>query len=186
MLQLNIRTTNFILGMKTDPGKVDPNMPEPTSKGEYKAPKNNLKVTPVSVKIDSTASREAVGLYTVTALGKKLASRGQSELSEGIARRMREGREVRNNGPVTNAIADISRSNMMPKQKGLTVKSMPAPQITVTPSRIVGSIDPGSSKIVITPGQYKLQYLPAKVDISVKQYASVRMWTTQSSYDAYA
>ncbi|TCS79640.1 DUF6470 family protein [Pectinatus cerevisiiphilus] len=186
MLQLNIRTTNFILGMKADPGKVDPNMPEPTSKGKYEAPKNNLKIIPVSVKINSTAARESLGLYTVSALGKKLASQGAEGLSEGIARRMREGREVRNNGPLTNVLADISRENMMPKQVGLTVSSMPAPQITVTPSKIEGTIDPGISTIEITPGKYTLQYLPAKVNISVKQYASVKMWTTQNNYDAYA
>lgn len=185
MLRLNMRTTNFALNMRTDPGKADPNMPEPTGKGEYIAPQNNQKVVPVEVKIDSTASRQTVGIYTQTAFSEKMAARGQQQLSEGIARRMREGRQVRNNGPLTNAIVSISRSNMMPRQAELTIVSMPAPKITVTPSRIEGTIDPGVSKIVITPGKYTLQYSPAKVDISVDRYASIKMWTT-GNYDIYA
>lgn len=186
MLCLNIKTTNLILNMKTDPGKVDPNMPEPTSKGEYKAPSANLHVEAAKVEIDSRQSRQAVGLYTDKAFNQKMASLGKQKLAQGIARRMQEGRQIRNDGPHANVIAQISRGKMIPQPKQLTVASMPAPKITVIPAKVEGNIDPGVSKMQITAGQYKLDFQPAKVNISVKQYSSIRMWTSQNKYDTYA
>nr|WP_269140282.1 DUF6470 family protein [Pectinatus sottacetonis] len=186
MLCLNIRSSNLILNMKSFQGKADPNMPEPSGQGKYIAPSCNLKVTPATVKIDSTASREVVGLYTDSAFSKKMAERGEKALSAGIARRMQEGREVMENGALTDALGDISRRNMLPKQKQLAIVSMPAPKITVTPAHIEGTIDPGISQIKLTAGKYKLDFEPAKVDISVKQYASIKMWVTQGHCDTYA
>lgn len=184
MLHLNIRTTNFQLNMKADPGKADPSMPEPTGKGTNIMPQNKERITPAFVHIDSTPSREALGLYTWSTFAKKLNQYDQQKVSSGTARRMREGRQVRDGGQLSNVIANIARQNTLPELKGLTTRFMPAPEISVTPSKIEGSIDPGTDKIAITPGKYTLDYAPAKENISVGRYASVKMWTT-GSYDIY-
>lgn len=185
MLRLNMQTTDFAMTMKADWGKADPNMSEPSTKGTYVAPQSRQKVVPAQVKINSTASREAVGLYTNMAFCRRRGEEGRSRLSEGIARRMREGREVRNDGPKTNVIASIAKQNMISRQIGLTVENMPAPEIIVAPARVEGTIDSGVDKMDITPGRYQLDYEPAKENIAVKQYASTKISVT-GDYDLYA
>ena len=182
---LNIRTSNLVLQTKSKMAKADPNMPEPTSKGEYKAPSANVYATQLEIKIDGRKTREALGIYTDAAFNKKMASDGKQKVLAGIGRRMREGRQARTS-TTTGVFAQISKSKMIPPTKEIRVTALPAPDFTVIPSKVQGDIDPGVSKMQITAGKYKMDYTPPSVDISVDQYSSVRMWTSEDNYDTYA
>jgi hypothetical protein len=186
MLTLNIRTTDFASQMHTDWGKADASFGQPSGKGEYIQPQNKLVVTPVEVKIDSSACREALGLYTNTRWAQKYGAEGEQKLADNIAQTMKEAREVMKKGARSNAIINVERQHLLPEQKQFKIASMPSAKITVTPSEIKGVIDPGSDMIESVPGKYHLDYSPANVDISVNSYSSVKMWTTGNKYSIYA
>ncbi|MDQ0202833.1 DUF6470 family protein [Pectinatus haikarae] len=186
MLKLNIRTTNITLNMSKDWGSVDASFDQPSGRGDYIQPQNRLEVTSAEVKIDSTHAREALGIYTNTRRAQLNATEGKQALSSGIARVMKEARTVMKNGAKSNAIVNVERQHLLPKQKQLTVTSMPSAEITVIPSEVNGEIIPGHDKIESIPGKYNMNYTPAKVDISVDNYSSVKMWTSGNEYSIYA
>ncbi len=185
MLHLDLQITNIRLQMTTDRGKVDASCSQPKDKGTYQAPQNKLIVTPVKVEIDSTACREAWGCYTTAALSQKLAQAGKKAVESGIARRMRQGRQVMENGAKTDAIVNVNWENMLPKKGELRLADVPPPKITVIPSKIEGEIKPGKIQIDIKPGKYNFNFKPAKVQMAVKQYASVKV-TVAGNYSIKA
>ena len=187
MLCLNIRTTYPVIGMHAQLSSIETKSPSAELHTQYQAADAAVWPSEAEVDIDQYPSRHAYGFSNLHDLGEQAAQDGFSGVQKGIDRRVREGNDFLHNGTKYNVVAAEERAKLVPRQdRVLVVGPVPKPTITVKPSEMQGSIDPGKDAVTIVPHEVETNYTPGILDIWLKDPGSVRMWTTEGQYDIYA
>ena len=187
MLCLNIRATNAMIGIKTEPGKLNQQSAPAKLSRDYEAPKAGIWPDYVKVDIDQYPCRKAYGYRTNWDSLHEFGQKGLQGVQEGVARRAREGTELLENGAKYNVIAAQAKRKITEHSDvRLQFQMIPKPEITVHIPEMRGNIDVGQDKMKIEPSSLKQEYTPTSVDTYIEQKQNLRMWTTEGKYDIYA
>lgn len=184
---LNIRSTNIMLGMNTQPGRLDIDYNHAKLHTEYEAPRAGIWPELAKVDIDQYPSRRAYGCKTAADSLRDYAAAGRRQVLQYIEKKAQMSTTLVKNAAKYNVYAAEARQQIKPPSEMLIgLVTVPRPVITVTPGRMQGEIDTGTYKTTATPQPVQMEYTPAKVESYVRQRNSLRMWVTDSQYDIYA
>jgi len=146
--------------------------------------KVGLDITHPHILIDSTPSRESMGIYTVLRRYKKFAAESNQRGIEQIGRIAREGleiMEIERGGRGEGAIQRIAR-NKGRKDVRLTIRAAALPNINVRPGAV--NIRDESTKVQSTTrkGADTTRYVPSSISISWKQKPAIELTFIRGSY----
>lgn len=142
--QLQIRTTDAKLGLNIEKPRQVIRQPQATQHIEQPAAIIDIETTKGFMRIDSSQARRDVGMVGPLESSAKYAQEGLKKVLQGMARRASEGRQMMDIANNKNVIPGIAKKNTFPVKAKLGIDFIPS----------VGSV--------------KLDYTPAKVDISVQ------------------
>lgn len=158
----------------------------------YDPPLADVAATQVEIDIDTYNSRKTYGFLNHDDFAKKYGGEGFSDVQANTSRLARSGWNFAKNGahPGANLIGNEAkarlRSEILQWPKWEAVK-IPDPEITVTPSRIKGKMDPGSDTTSIqataTP---EIENRPGSAQTTLASKGYVRQWVSVGRYDVYA
>ena len=192
MLRLNIRQSITQIGMRTQLSTLSPRMIKPEAHTEYVAPRSNKGTTQGELQIDSYPSRHSYGFTNHEDFAKQYGQQGKSDLTAAIKRHNSEAWAMINNGarPGTNQVKQQALGRLdaeINKKRYIVAQAIPDPQISYTPSQVVGETDPGKYDwSVQTDYKADVQFNRGSVETYIRQKGEVRQWVTEDRYDIYA
>lgn len=191
LLRLNIRHALPQTEQRITHGRFDEASPVPAqAHTTLRLGQSNLTVSQPVTSIDNYQSRRAWGARNLTDLTREFGQRGISDVQAGTSKRAQIAWERAENGGKPGN--DIKQQIMQevhadPPETMVGFELMEGPEISVTPSQIVGEPDPGEYKTVIEPPEAaKVHYTPGSVETYVADQGFIRRWVTENEYDIYA
>lgn len=161
-------------------------------KRDYQMPDAAVHATQARVDINSYPSRTAYGFLNNTDFNKKIGDKGWQNIQSFTSKMTQRGWEAARNAArpgynmPTRPSKEILQDHCANKTLW-TLKTVPDPEFTVTPSRVVGNIDPGHEKYDISTEDHadiKIRTGSAETYIATEGF--LRMWTTEGRLDTYA
>lgn len=168
------------------------NQPHPVG-GHLQEARSNMGSTLVRVETDTYPSRHAYGAENLTDLTGDSAQRGKQDVQEGTSTHTQDAWQMIERAgkkPHGNVIYQMARKKLQAKFDNpdrLEVINVPRPTVTVQPSEIVGTPDPGNQTIdiEITPNA-DVQFHPGSITFSMKDPGSIENWVSVGHYDINA
>jgi len=192
MLRLNIRQSITQIGIRTQLSTLSSHMVRPEAHTEYVAPRSNKGTTQGELQIDSYPSRHSYGFTNHEDFAKQYGQQGESDLTAAIKRHNSEAWAMIKNGsrPGVNQVKQQAQGRLsaeINKQRYIVAQAIPDPQISYTPSQVVGETDPGKYDwSVQTDYKADVQFNRGSVETYIRQQGQVRQWVTEDRYDIYA
>ncbi len=176
--QLQITTTQGILGLRTTPGRQEIEQPRAILSQQQPAAIIDMSSTSSQLFLDTTEARVELDLMSVFRRTDESAQFGYQGAMDGIARRAQEGRQlaaIENGG---NPIRNIAMQNTTPPPAPLGIRFIG------NRSKIQMSIQPGTVDIQVSPqkviNEVTIQkpihhYTQGKVTGEMEQWASIQI-----------
>jgi hypothetical protein len=164
-----IKTLRGTFSIEQSPAKLDIQQPQAEL---------NIKRIPSKLTIDQTKAREDVDLKSIFKRTEEFAHLGYQDWLEGIARRRQDGDELMRIENGGNPIAEQAKRNGMKPPKEFNIGWIPSygsVKIDYEPGKV--DIQVETKKPIINSKENKpiISYSPAKVNISLKQYQSLKI-----------
>lgn len=179
--QLQIRTTDTVIDLQIqDPVQ---NIRQPKAKQTIQQPAAILEIntTPGKLNIDSSQARRDLGLLGPLESIDKYAKDGKQAALKGMARRVREGRQMMINagkGMGNQTIKNIAKQNHGPKIAPINIKFVPSVgsvKIDYTPGKLDIKAVPQKPIINTQINRPINEYIPGKITTDVLQRASIEI-----------
>ena len=192
MLRLNIRNTMPRIGIRTQLSTIETHYQKPEGHTEYVAPRSNIGVTKPEIDVDTYPSRHSYGYTNHTDFAKEQGEKGLSDIrssTSGHAQKtwaIIDGAAKQGNDQVVNQ-AKSDLSSRINKQRYIDVQAIPDPTITITPSKLEGTPDPGKVDWTVDTESFApSDFNRGKVEIYLQQKGDIRRWVSEGKYDIYA
>ena len=192
MLRLNMRTTQPMIGIHTQLGKLESHMTPAQLHTENQQARSNAHWTQPALEIDTYPSRHSYGYTNHTDFAREQGQRGQSDLQAAISKKTQQAWDNIDNGGVPGRHPVIEHyqsdlSQAISQQRYLAAELIPDPQITYTPVRAEGEPTPGDVSTQIDTQPFaQTDFTPGQVEVYLQQKPEVRRWVTEGTYDIYA
>ena len=191
LLRLNIRHALPRTEQRINHGRFDQASAVPAqAHTTFRPGQSNLTASQPVTFIDNYQSRRAWGARNLTDLTREFGQRGISDVQAGTSKRAQIAWErAENGGKPGNDIKEqiMQEVHADPPETMVGLELMEGPEISVTPSQIVGETDVGEYKTVIEPPEVaKVHYTPGSVETYVADQGFIRRWVTENEYDIYA
>ena len=184
--QLRMESQMALIQMNSSYEKL--HMKQPHAELSIEQPKAHIKIDskPATLTIDQSKAWEDMNLLNVLKSIQKYASSGKAAVSEGTARRAREGNEMmRIEQEGTPIISQAKRHSERP-EKTLGIDFIPSSfsvRTTYHPGQL--NIDAAIKKPIIhaKANRPDIQYVPGQVTTSMKQLASLKIDVIESGHN---
>jgi len=184
--QIKIHTTDIKMNYQTTPPVQKIQQPEATQKISQPAAILEINTTDGQLKIDSTQARRDLNQFGPIESTENMAQKAQQTLLEGLARRAREGQQMKNSagkGQKGQVIQQIAAQNHGVKRAGpYNIKFVPS----------IGSVKinytPGNTKVDITKQDPKIEHKVNKpiIDYTPGQVSGTMVQRPNVSIDVLA
>jgi hypothetical protein len=178
-MPLQISKTNALLGIQTNPGRMEMNSTQPKIEMQSQRPEVKIIREPIKVLIDQREAFASAGLKNVARILRENAQKGIQSVHEYLAKYSADGDLLSNIQNRTDAITDIVvRDSYTEKFVNIGVMPSERPKFEVQgslqfhPKSFTEAIHNGVS-FSVTPGNLNIQYTPAQIRIFVRQYSSI-------------
>jgi len=191
-LALEIRQTFAKIGIRTTPGRLEIKTRDARLEMRRIQPKLNISSEPARVEIDQYESFASMGLKGVLDFTAEAAYLGKRQVMDYISKKSSDGRRLAAIHRGGNPIADIARRNALQVRRfGLDFIPKARPRITVREGEL--KIEPetnenGMIKAVeakYIPGDVEINYIRGKVEIYLRQKASISISYKGEKVDTY-
>lgn len=192
MLRLNIRHQLPQIGMNKEWGRYESAAAVPAQvHTNQEQATSNQGATQVSIQIDSYPSRRMYGYRKMDDFTSENGQKGFSDARAATSKKTQNAWARATGGAKRgNDIIQQYKSEMMSKYSARTIiefNLIPNPQITVTPSRVVGEPDRGNVTAEIQPANgANVKYTPGNLQVYLENEGFIRRWVTEDKYDIYA
>ena len=192
MLRLNMRTTQPMIGMHTQIGKLDAHMTPAKLHTENQQARSNAHWTQPSLEIDTYPSRHSYGYTNHTDFAQQYGQQGISDVQSSISRTTQQAWDNIDNGGVPGRHPVIERyqselSQAISRQRYIAAELIPDPQITYIPIKPEGEATPGNvTEQIDTQPFAQTNFTPGQVEIYMQQKPNVQRWVSEGKYDIYA
>ena len=192
MLRLNMRTTQPMIGMHTQLGKLEAHMTPAKLHTENRQARSNAHWTQPSLDIDTYPSRHSYGYTNHTDFAQQYGQQGISDVQAGDSEATQQGWDNIDNGGVPGRHPAIEHyvsklDQEISKQRYIVAEAIPDPQITFTPVKAEGEATPGDvTEQIDTEAFAQTNFTPGQVEIYMQQKPNVQRWVTEGKYDIYA
>lgn len=160
--QLQVTTTKALLGLTTQKSIQEIEQPSATLDIQQPKAEMTMQTTKSRLSIDTTQARADMDLKSAARRTEEVAQYARSEVSNGIARRAQDGREmmmIENGG---NSIKSFAERGLRQPYSGLSIKFIPSY---------------GSVKVSFEPGSVDIRVEPQKVINNSKANKSIHTYT---------
>ena len=160
--------------------------------GNNEQASSNKGATQPTTDIDNYPSRRAYGARNMTDLTRENGQKGISDAQSAASTRTQRAWNFIDDGAKKgNYVARSYKSTMMSQYQSaknlVNFSLMPAPNISVTPSQVVGESDLGNLTAEIeTAPSAEIEYTPGSAETQLADKGFIRHWTTEGHYDIYA
>ena len=192
MLRLNMRTTQPMIGMHTQLGKLEAHMTPAKLHTENRQARSNAHWTQPSLDIDTYPSRHSYGYTNHTDFAQQYGQQGISDVQEGDSETTQKAWDNIDNGGVPGRHPVIEHyvsklDQEISKQRYLVAEAIPDPQITCIPIKAEGEPTPGDvTEQIDTQPFAETNFTPGQVEVYMQQKPDVKRWVTEGKYDIYA
>jgi len=192
MLYLNIRHTLPRIGIDMHISTLSSRIKKPQPQGDYEAPQSKLGYSQPSMEVDSYPSRHSYGHSTMKDFTKQCGDQGKSDVRQSTSKHAQDTWSIIDNAArkgrdIFDEQADGRLSAEVSKQRHIEAKAIPDPIVTMHPSELHGTTEPGHHSVKIeTSSTADVKYNPGKFEVYLQDRGSIRMWTTEGHYDIYA
>ncbi len=192
MLRLNMRTTQPMIGMHTQLGKLEAHMTPAKLHTENRQARSNAHWTQPSLDIDTYPSRHSYGYTNHTDFAQQYGQQGISDVQAGDSEATQQAWDNIDNGGVPGRHPVIEHyvsklDQEISKQRYLVAEAIPDPQITYIPIKAEGEPTPGDvTEQIDTQAFAETNFTPGQVEVYMQQKPDVRRWVTEGKYDIYA
>lgn len=194
MLYLNIRSTQPMIGMHTQLGKLEAYSTPARLSTENRQARSNEGCTQATIDIDSYPSRHSYGYTNHDDFAKQYGQQGFSDLKQTTSGHTQDAWQIIENAavPGSNTLHDIAYSEVSSfiskgKNRHIVTELIPDPKITVHQSELKGTPDPGDVTVNIDTDAFaQTHFTSGQVQTYLQQKAEVRQWVTEGRYDIYA
>ena len=192
MLRLNMRTTQPMIGMHMQLGKLEAHMTPAKLHTENRQARSNAHWTQPSLDIDTYPSRHSYGYTNHTDFAQQYGQQGISDVQEGDSETTQKAWDNIDNGGVPGRHPVIEHyvsklDQEISKQRYLVAEAIPDPQITYIPIKAEGEPTPGDvTEQIDTQSFAQTNFTPGQVEVYMQQKPDVRRWVTEGKYDIYA
>lgn len=190
MKYLNIEHTLPQIGIETQLAKLESHSVPATLHTHYEPPVADVQPVPYKIDIDSYPSRKAYGFRTSSDLAKENQENSEQSLKETTSRHTQNAWDMVENGAKPSKrgrLVEQEENNIteeIKRQRYIEIGSIPKPVITVTRTDVQGEIHVGKNEVTIdTAKKAEVKFVPGKFDVYLNRQGSIRMWTTEGSYD---
>lgn len=176
--QIRLQTTSAKIEINTQPARQEIEQSAATLEIQQPAADMNIDRTPARLTIDQTKAREDMDLKHISKRIEEAAHQGYQDWLEGIARRSQEGDElmmIENGG---NPIAEQAKRNAYSPMLDFNIGWIPnhgGVRTEYNPGKVEVNWDPNKPIINSRINKPNIQYTPGKVDVSIKQYNSLKI-----------
>ena len=164
---------------------------QPQIHGRNRQAYSNKTVTQPSLELNNYPSRRAYGHRTMNDLTAEAGQRGIADAKSSTAERSRKAWAAADNAAkrgddiTQNAVAEMF--SQYQARVVFSIDSIPDPQISVQPSRVIGEPDLGDISVDIeTTPSATIRYTPGSVRTYLENEGFIRHWITYDNYDIYA
>lgn len=174
---LDIRTINARTTMHTELPKLDLETEKANLNMQTELPK---------IQIDQSQCFSESGLKTCAELSAENASRSVQEMYASIGKTVEQGNALTDFHNGANMVAEQSFFNaydQFEREFGMVTMPMSRPNITLNRGKVNTDYQPGRINATPRLSKPEINYEPGKVDISVKQYNSIKFRTEPSTLD---
>ena len=160
--------------------------------GNNEQASSNKGATQPTTDIDNYPSRRAYGARNMTDFTRERGQKGISDAqSAACTRTQRAWGFIEEGAKKGNYVARSYKNTMMSQYQSaknlVNFSLMPAPNISVTPSQVVGESDLGNLTAEIeTAPSAEIEYTPGSAETQLADKGFIRHWTTEGHYDIYA
>ena len=160
--------------------------------GNNEQASSNKGATQPITDIDNYPSRRAYGARNMTDLTRENGQKGISNAQSAASTRTQRAWNFIDDGAKKgNYVARSYKNVMMSKYQSarnlVNFSLMPAPNISETPSQVVGESDLGNLTAEIeTAPSAEIEYTPGSAETQLADKGFIRHWTTEGHYDIYA
>ena len=176
MLRLNMRTTQPMIGMHTQLGKLEAHSTPAKLHSENRQARSNAHWTQPTVEINQYPSRHSYGFTNHTDFAKEHGQQGFSDLQKTTSRWTSEAWDNIENG---------GKKGKKPVEQ--RYDSNLQQEIHFHPVEAKGDVDPGDVTVKIdTEAFATTHFTPGKVETYLKQKPDLKQWVTEGKYDIYA
>ena len=192
MLRLNMRTTQPMIGMHMQLGKLEAHMTPAELHTENRQARSNAHWTQPSLDIDTYPSRHSYGYTNHTDFAQQYGQQGISDVQEGDSETTQKAWDNIDNGGVPGRHPVIEHyvsklDQEISKQRYIVAEAIPDPQITFTPVKAEGEATPGDvTEQIDTEAFAQTNFTPGQVEVYMQQEPNVQRWVTEGKYDIYA
>lgn len=191
MLRLNIRHALPQTAIQSELGRLDKNSFVPAQvHTKNRLGKSNQTATQVSVDLDNYPSRRAWGARNLTDLTREFGQKGISDVREATSQKTQIAwSRAENGGKPGNDIKQqyTNKIHAEPPKTVVKFELMEGPNITVTPSEIVGEPDVGDVTAEIETEPFAdIHYSQGNIQTYLEDKGFIRRWISMGEYDIYA
>ena len=193
MLRLNIRHALPQTAQQSRPNKLEKSaVIQAQLHGDFQQAQSNRGAAQPVTEINNYPSRRAWGARNMTDFTRERGQKGFADVREATSRKTQEAWDrAENDGkPGNNVIINRIVSETFSKYTAtpvIRIEMMEPPEITVTPSRVVG--EPSKSHMapeIETAPFPAFSYTPGGAETYMKNEGFIRRWITMDKYDIYA
>ncbi|MDT0126215.1 DUF6470 family protein [Paenibacillus sp. RRE4] len=173
---VQIQTTPSILNIDADPGKYSIRQPKADVQLQTKPAKLTVQSHPIELNVDQSQAFAAYTGGNMIDMNARIYSGIQQNFLQNLATRVEQGNQLAAIHKPGNTIANIVGSDWMPQPfpETRTPASFDNVEIRINTRPPDISYDPAVSEMNVTVNKPEIEYQRGKLDIYVKQYASVK------------
>ena len=175
--QLQIRTTDAKIGLTTTRAKQEIEQRPATMSIEQPKAIQEIRTTPAQLKIDTSEARAQYGFKTISQLSRENAQEGQQAALEGIGRRAQQGRALMSIENGGNPIANQAKQSW-PQMKRSGIKFIPSHgsvKIDYTPAKVNISHEAQKPIIDVQGNKPVHRYTPGSVSVELLQKPTIEI-----------
>lgn len=190
MKYLNIEHTLPQIGLETKLAHLESHSIPAELHTKYEPPVADVQPVPYKIDIDSYPSRHAYGFRSNADFAKENQENAEQSLKETTSRHTQNAWDMIDNGAKPSKrgrLVEQEENNIkaeIERQRYIEIRPIPKPTITVTRTDVQGEIRVGKNEVTIdTAKKADVKFVPGKFDVYLQKQGSIRMWTTEGSYD---
>jgi hypothetical protein len=180
---LNVATQPISMEFETQNTALDLNIVPPQLQLDTEAAKLEIRQPKGTLEIDGTPFRYSYGIKNWQSFSRDNAQDSRNAGLQAIAEIAQEGDRMALIESKEEAVVAIAAQTNFPEMRELTWAPLEKPDIHYTLNRPQTNFIPGKFDLNLQRGSVQNNYQPGKVDISITQYPSIRMWTSEPKVD---
>lgn len=183
MLRLNIATQPIKVSITSQPARLELRPTAAKLAMQTTSAVVEIHQSRGQLSIDQSPCRASYGIKNWSEFSRDNAAAGKQAALEAVGRIAAEGDRLASIETGENAVAAIARDRMAYDWPEVVIAPIAPPEIYYEPRPPEFNPLPGKVTYSVQPGKVEGDYQPASVDLRVLQYPSIRMWTTEGTWD---